>query len=259
MSIGPAPNLSGGMATVMQCCAGAFDSGNGSSFTGLNAAKWLNCNCNSTDCSGPGGGGGEGGGGGGGSCGSGGGSGGLVPNMSTSGLRPNDDIICLGTEIITPCGCEPIPFPGSQQTNRLPFPAPGRVSLYPVVGPPGPRMPLPGYPAPGVLPSPIAGQPVPVAVPNSSAPHSQGVNIFTLGVLTGPFSGMPITCSDTGVTLASNCSTAVFYHDATGTKHYSVPTGTGINCDGNVPTGLLGNSNSADITVATVTIRCHLG
>lgn len=158
MSIGPAPNLSGGMATVMQCCAGAFDSGNGSSFTGLNAAKWLNCNCNSTDCSGPGGGGGEGGGGGGGSCGSGGGSGGLVPNMSTSGLRPNDDIICLGTEIITPCGCEPIPFPGSQQTNRLPFPAPGRVSLYPVVGPPGPRMPLPGYPAPGVLPSPIAGR-----------------------------------------------------------------------------------------------------
>jgi len=97
---------------------------------------------------------------------------------------------------------------------------------------------------------PLPGIAIP-SVPGSSAPYSQSVSVIKLHY--GNVAGLLVTCTDTGVTLTSLCSNAVFYHNSTGTKQYTTPGGNCTLCVFGTP--LSATSGSASGAVPnTVTI-----
>jgi len=68
------------------------------------------------------------------------------------------------------------------------------------------------------------GGPVPVPVPDSGFQQW----LFVVGGT--QISGLPITCAETGVTLMSGCTKAVFFNSGSGTFSYSTPGGMGARC-----------------------------
>lgn len=145
------------------------------------------------------------------------------------------------------CFCPPEPPPGP--------PPPG-----PPPGPPPPGPPPPGPPPPGPPPiicvtvcdpppdpcgsqtcyvrcyeaeaTPLSALAAP-PVPGSGASYSQDVTVKLLLLPPPPktLSGMWITCTETGVSLNSVCGAVTFYHNTSGTKHYTTPGGNGTRCD----------------------------
>ena len=92
----------------------------------------------------------------------------------------------------------------------------------------------------------------PSPAPGPGSPYHHDVSV-SFGHF--PISGLPITCAETGVTVASACGTVRFYHDVAGTKHYSTPQAMGSPCVPPYdPVEWTAGSAAADVSQPSVSI-----
>jgi len=105
----------------------------------------------------------------------------------------------------------------------------------------------PGAPPPACATCPTMSTPLPcdcqstadcpVPVPGPGSPYElQSVIVTGNGTALG---GVPVTCTETGVTMATSCvdlgATGTFYFTTTGTKHFTAPAGSYSKCEPHVP------------------------
>jgi len=194
MSVGAAPNLSGGLM-MSGMSNSMMDSGNGIILSGPTPPCW----CNGMPIIMPGI-GGAGTGGSGGSCGGNGsggnGGGGGEGQCPTSGSGP------------LPAQPAPTPY------------------FLPIGVPPVGTIPPPTATPPCIV---AQGAPVPPPVPGSG--YTQGVDLLD-NKSVAQIPGFLINCPQTGVTQTSACGYVNFYFSSGGTVTYSTPGGSAITCGG---------------------------
>jgi len=251
MSIGPAPNLGGGIHTAAAC------SNNGSGGNGgispntappFTASLFctINCNCNF---------GGGGSGGGGGSCGGGGATVQFAPQGASPQVPGSSSPICIGTDVSTECGCLPISDFGGYGSNygsiiqclqNSPDPCScipngigdggsgtlligaagvGRVSTAPV-----PRLGVvgPGGPSTQSLSAPPTGARTPPPIVGSG--FGLDISLVEASPNSGLVEGFPVYCQETGETLNSNCFQITFFSTTSINVHLILGTHNGQNC-----------------------------
>ena len=242
MSIGPAPNLSGGIGLLTpHCCTNALDGGNGFLALGPSGAFAPSCNCNTNDCCSDNCSGGQcnncppgqdcnscppgqncn-------TCGDGNSAWNTVYGAGPAKSPPPSGKICWygGLPYWDMCTCMFV-FPPGDPVNA---PA-GTFLPNPLTGTSGFNFPVAPPCAQTLPPVPIGGI-TPPAVPGPTSPISQGVEIEDQ--IPHFVSGLPVTCAQSGVTQTATCTSGgmLFYQPDPNTKHYSTPGGAGTDCSG---------------------------